>query len=149
MDGCACRYAVRPSLSIALPEHRQRLLGHTLCLVDVGLDGSLEGLGVGADNLSDLVATLEQQEGGHGADAELLCDIGDLVNVELEEAGVGVCAGHPVAGVSGGDGEKLGGNTYLTTWGAMTLQGPHQVAKQSRTMSESLTFSASSKAALL
>jgi hypothetical protein len=27
--------------------------------IDVGLDGSLEGLGVGTDNLSDLVAALE------------------------------------------------------------------------------------------
>lgn len=25
------------------------------------------------------------------------------------------------------------GEAYLTTWGAITLQGPHQVAKQSRT----------------
>ena len=84
------------------------MLRHTLCLADVGLDGSLEGLGVGADDLSDLVTALEQQEGGHGADAELLCDLGDLVDVELEEASVGVCAGHPVAGVSGGEGEELG-----------------------------------------
>lgn len=65
-----------------------------LC-VDVGLDGGLEGLGVGTDNLSDLVTVLEQQEGGHGADAELLSNIGDLVDVELVEAGVGVCAREP------------------------------------------------------
>lgn len=29
--------------------------------------------------------------------------------------------------------------TYFTTSGAMTLQGPHQVAKQSRTMTELLS----------
>lgn len=39
--------------------------------------------------------------------------------------------------------------TYLTTWGAMTLQGPHQVAKQSRTIRLDLSPSASSKAVLL
>lgn len=38
---------------------------------------------------------------------------------------------------------------YLTTWGAMTLQGPHQVAKQSRTMSVSLIAIASLKSSIL
>jgi hypothetical protein len=69
----------------------------TLC-IDVGLDSRLEGLGVGADDLGDLLAVLEEQEGGHGADAEFLCDVGDLVHVELEEARVGVCARHPARG---------------------------------------------------
>jgi hypothetical protein len=45
---------------------------------------------------------------------------------------------------------KLGslGYTYSTTLGAMTLQGPHQVAKQSRTRSESLTPTTLSQSAL-
>ena len=63
-----------------------------LC-VDVGLDGGLESLGVGTDDLGDLVTILEEEEGGHGANAEFLCDVRDLVDVKLEEAGVGVCAG--------------------------------------------------------
>jgi len=62
------------------------------CL-DVGLDGGLEGLGVCADNLGDLVTTLEQEECGHGADAELLSDIRDLVDVELVEACLVICVG--------------------------------------------------------
>ena len=41
------------------------------------------------------------------------------------------------------------GNTHFTTWGAMTLHGPHQVAKQSRTMRLSFSPSAVSKSALL
>jgi hypothetical protein len=39
--------------------------------------------------------------------------------------------------------------THLTTWGAITLQGPHHVAKQSRTMRVSLSFMAASKSLLL
>ncbi len=38
---------------------------------------------------------------------------------------------------------------YLTTVGAMTLQGPHHVAKQSRTIRVSLVCIASSNSALL
>lgn len=59
------------------------------------LDGSLESLGVGTDDLGDLLAVLEQDKGGHGADAEFLSDIGDFVNVNLVEAGVGVGVGEP------------------------------------------------------
>lgn len=66
-----------------------------LSLAEVLLDGSLKGLGVGADDLTDLVAALEEQEGGHGTDAELLGDVGDLVDVELVELGVGVGLGEP------------------------------------------------------
>jgi hypothetical protein len=57
--------------------------GFSILRIDVGLDGSLEGLGVGADNLSNLVAALEKQEGGHSADAEFLRNVGDFVDVEL------------------------------------------------------------------
>ena len=60
------------------------------------LDGGLEGSGVGTDNGSDLLAVLEEHEGGHGTDAQLLGDLGKLVDVDLVEAGAGVCGGHPV-----------------------------------------------------
>ena len=59
------------------------------------LDGGLESLGVCADDLANLLAVLEQQESGHGANAELLGDVWDLVDVELVEAGVGVGVGEP------------------------------------------------------
>lgn len=62
------------------------------------LDGGLEGLGVGTDDLADLLAVLEQDEGGHGADAEFLGDLGDLVDIELVEAGVGVRVREPFFG---------------------------------------------------
>lgn len=71
-----------------------------LSLAEVLLDGSLKGLGVGADDLTDLLAALEEQEGGHGTDAELLGDVGDLVDVELVELGVGVGLGEPGRDVS-------------------------------------------------
>lgn len=50
-----------------------------------------------------------------------------------------------------GEGKRLekGGGTYFTTSGAMTLQGPHQVAKQSRTMREFFSSRAVSKSDLL
>ena len=62
----------------------------------MSLDGGLESDGVGADDLADLLAVLEEEEGGHGAHALLLGDVGDLVNVDLVEAGVGVVVGEPV-----------------------------------------------------
>ena len=70
------------------------------CLLVVGLDGSLESLGVGTDDLADLVTALEQKEGGHGADTELLGNVGDLVDVELEEACVGVLLRKPRAALA-------------------------------------------------
>lgn len=60
------------------------------------LDGGLEGSGVGTNNGSDLLSVLEEDESGHGTDAELLGDLGDLVDVNLVEAGAGVGRGHPV-----------------------------------------------------
>lgn len=58
------------------------------------LDGGLESSGVGTNNGSDLLAVLEEDESGHGANAELLGDLGDLVDVDLVEAGAGVGRGH-------------------------------------------------------
>lgn len=67
----------------------------TLCLIVVGPDGGLESLGVGAYHLLDLLAVLEEDEGGHGTDAEFLCDIGNFVDVELVEARIGECGREP------------------------------------------------------
>ena len=66
-------------------------------LLVVGLDGGLKCLGVGTNNLADLVAALEQKEGGHSADTEFLGDVGNVIDVELEEAGVGVLLREPKA----------------------------------------------------
>lgn len=54
------------------------------------LNPGLDGLGVCADNLSNLLAVLEEYEGRHGADAEFLGDVGDLIDVELVEACLGI-----------------------------------------------------------
>lgn len=65
---------------------------HTL---DVGRDGGLESLGVGTNDGGDHLTVLEEDEGGHGADVELLGDVGGLVDVDLVEAGLGVLVGVP------------------------------------------------------
>ena len=61
----------------------------------MSLDSGFESDGVGADDLADLLAVLEEEESGHGAHAVLLGDLGDLVDVDLVEAGVGVGVGEP------------------------------------------------------
>lgn len=48
-------------------------------------DGGQESRGVGTDELVSLVAVLEDDESGHGADAELLGEVGKGVDVELGE----------------------------------------------------------------
>jgi hypothetical protein len=75
------------------------------------LDAGLNGLGVCANNLADLLTVLEEDEGGHGADAEFLRNVGHLVNVELVEARVGVLLGEP-----GGVGILL-----MNKWDSMNL----------------------------
>jgi hypothetical protein len=60
------------------------------------LDSGLKSNRVGANDLADLLAVLEEQESGHGADGLLLGDLGDLVDINLVEAGVGVVVGEPV-----------------------------------------------------
>lgn len=101
------------------------------------LNAGLDGLGVCADDLTNLLAVLEEDKGGHGADAEFLGDVGDLVNIELVEARLGVLLGEP-EGLSDVLVEQDQGGNYLTMVGAIILQGPHHVAKQSRTMKVSL-----------
>lgn len=65
----------------------------------MSLNSGLESDGVGADDLADLLAVLVEEESGHGAHALLLGDFGDLVDVDLVEAGVGVVVGEPVGRV--------------------------------------------------
>jgi hypothetical protein len=99
------------------------------------LDAGLNGLRVCAHDLTDLLAVLEEDKGGHGADTELLRNVGDLVDVELVEACVGVLLREPVhlSALLSRSTLKTA-LTYLTIVGAIILQGPHHVAKQSRTM---------------
>jgi hypothetical protein len=59
------------------------------------LDSRQERLGVRTDDLLDLLLVLEDQECGHGADAELLRNVRDLVDIELDEVGVGEFLGEP------------------------------------------------------
>lgn len=54
------------------------------------LDGSLESGRVGTNNLSDELAVLVDVEGRHGTDTNVGSDVGQLVNVDLVEGGVGV-----------------------------------------------------------
>jgi hypothetical protein len=68
---------------------------NTTRLSVVLLDSGLKSDRVGANDLADLLAVLEEQESGHGAHALLLGDLGDLVDVDLVEAGVGVVVGEP------------------------------------------------------
>ena len=65
------------------------------CSLHVVLDCGLECDWVGTDDLSDLLAILEEHERRHGADGEFLCDLRDFVHIELVEACVGVCVGEP------------------------------------------------------
>lgn len=117
------------------------------------LDRVFKRRGVGANNLAHLLPVLEQHERRHRADVELLCYVRDVIDVELVEACVGVLVGEPGAKrvstclrLEWTEIEYV--MTYLTTCGAMTLHGPHQVAKQSTTMRVSLMPIASSNSDL-
>jgi len=63
--------------------------------LEVVLDRSLERTGVGTNDLLNLLAILEEHESRHSADRELLGDIGNLIYVELVEAGILVIIGEP------------------------------------------------------
>jgi hypothetical protein len=63
--------------------------------LSVLLDGSLESRRVGANNGSNLLSILKQHESGHGANVELLSDLGDLVDVNLVETGIGILVREP------------------------------------------------------
>ncbi len=60
------------------------------------LNGRQQRLGVRADNLLDLLPILEDQECRHGTDAQLLRNIGNLIDVELDEVSAGELIGEPV-----------------------------------------------------
>jgi hypothetical protein len=64
------------------------------------LDASLDGLGVCAHNLTNLLATLEEDECGHSADTEFLGDVGDFIDVQLVKAGLWVLLREPLAHIS-------------------------------------------------
>lgn len=55
--------------------------------------GRVDGLFVGANNLTDFLAVLEEDEGWHGAHAQLLRHIGHFVHVELVEPHARVLVG--------------------------------------------------------
>jgi len=64
------------------------------------LDKRLQGPGVATHVLAGLVAVLEEDECGHGADAELLGKLGKCVDVELGEVNLALVLlrlGPPVA----------------------------------------------------
>ena len=56
-------------------------------LLELGEKGD-EGVGVSTDQLFGLLAILEEHKGGHGADAKLLAQFGQLVDVNLGEEDV-------------------------------------------------------------
>jgi hypothetical protein len=60
------------------------------------LNSRQERLGVRTHDLLDLVLVLEDQECGHGADAELLRNVRDLIDIELDEMGAGEFLREPV-----------------------------------------------------
>lgn len=81
------------------------------------LNSSQQRLRIGANNLSDLLLVLEDDECRHGADTELLRDVWDFVYVDLNEMDVGEVFGEPVAcTVSFRSWKETGrGRTDLTT----------------------------------
>lgn len=54
------------------------------------LDAGLNGRGVSPDNFVIFLALFEVNYGRHSANTELLGDVGDLVDVDLVEFGLGV-----------------------------------------------------------
>lgn len=66
------------------------------------LNGSLESRWVGTDNLTDLVAVLEEQESRHGANGQLLRDLWELIDVDFVEFGGGEFVGESVDERRGG-----------------------------------------------
>lgn len=97
-----------------------------LLLLNGILNSSQKRLRVRAYDLSGLLAVLEDQEGGHGADAEFLRDVRDVVDIELDEVCGGELVGEPGEsgrvsclvfnedGGSDGDGDEEG-STHFTT----------------------------------
>lgn len=89
---CSCSVTAYPASKKTVPPlnfvESQRL-SRRLLLGDL-LNGDFESLWVGTDDLGNLLLTLEDQKGWHGADAELLSDIWNLVDIKLGKVRVGV-----------------------------------------------------------
>jgi hypothetical protein len=63
------------------------------------LNSRQQRLRIRTHNLLNLLLVLEDQEGRHGADTELLRDIGDFIDVELDEVGTGEFFGEPLSDI--------------------------------------------------
>lgn len=87
-------------------------------------------------NLFDLLAVLEKHESGHSADSDLSSDIGDLVDVDLEELdtlgeflGVGVnLGGNDLTGSAPGGVEVDDGNLVLGNGGVELVDARDELA---------------------
>lgn len=103
----------------------------------VRLEQALELGGVGADKVVDLLAVLEEEEGGDGADTELLGDFGNVVDVKLDKVylvleffrvGVPEEDESSVLHARGWGIWRSYVRAYFSRMGAMALQGGHQSA---------------------
>lgn len=89
----------------------------------------LEHRRVSTDHLVNILAVLEDDKGGHGADAERSRQIRQLINVKLDKLdALKVRLIREPAGALGMISNALRLDTYLERMGEMALQGPHQVA---------------------
>lgn len=83
-------------------------------LVNLLVEGREDSSGVGTDDIANLLAVLEDNEGGHGADAKLLGEVGKMVDVELGEVDLVLellVLGPPLVG---GKGKQLA-NCFICT----------------------------------
>jgi hypothetical protein len=64
----------------------EKLLTH----LEIGRDCSSEFITVGTNDLGDDAAILDKSEGGNTADGSALGQVGELVNINLQENGIGV-----------------------------------------------------------
>lgn len=71
------------------------LSNNRLSLCNDSGDSCLDGRRVCANNLLDALAVFEQNERRHSANAQLLCNVRNLVNVNLVEADLVVLLGVP------------------------------------------------------
>ena len=110
----------------------------------------LEHRRVSTDHLVNILAVLEDDKGGHGADAERSRQIRQLINVKLDKLdALKVRLIREPAGALGMISNALRLDTYLERMGEMALQGPHQVAKQSTRTALSVVETSSLNSAVL
>ena len=103
----------------------------------VRLEQALELGGVGADKVVDLLAVLEEEEGGDGADTELLGDFGNVIDVKLNKVHLILKFFRirvpdedelSVLHARGWSNWRSYMRAYFSRMGAMALQGGHQSA---------------------